>query len=84
MNVIFIGSVYSLIHKIFKDSKEPLFGGSERIIHLRPFSIKTVHTILNDNGIDNVKTLFDYTNLLYIGSIPQHLSGTYEQNNLVT
>lgn len=36
--LIFIGSVYSLMHKIFQNSKEPLFGRADRYIYLKPFS----------------------------------------------
>jgi uncharacterized protein len=48
MNLIFCGSVYSLMTKIFQNSKEPLFGRSTAQIHLKPFNIQTLKEIIND------------------------------------
>ncbi len=59
LNLICIGSVYSLMHKIFEESKEPLFGRADRILFLRPFSIRDMHTILIDYGHKDGQTLFD-------------------------
>ncbi len=59
LNLICIGSVYSLMHKIFEESKEPLFGRADRILFLRPFSIRDMHTILADHGHKDGQTLFD-------------------------
>lgn len=48
MNLLISGSIYSLMHKIFEDKKEPLFSRASRIIHLKPFSISVLKQILSD------------------------------------
>lgn len=48
MNLIVSGSVYSLMQKIFRNSKEPLFGRADNIIKLSPFSTITLKEILHD------------------------------------
>jgi len=71
LNVIFIGSVYSLMHKIFEHSKEPLFGRADRIIKLKPFHISTIRTILQDNHQKKMETCFDY--YLLSGGLPKYI-----------
>ncbi|MFH0926450.1 MAG: ATP-binding protein [bacterium] len=71
LNLILIGSVYSLMYKIFQDVKEPLFGRADRLIYINPFSIKTIKEILNDHGINNLKTIFDY--YIFTGGIPKYI-----------
>ena len=51
LNLIFIGSVYSLIHKIFQNSKEPLFGRADRFLTIKPFTINTTKEILKDFNV---------------------------------
>lgn len=48
MNLIISGSIYSLMHRIFEDSKEPLFSRASRIIHLRAFETDVLKEILGD------------------------------------
>src|SRR5690606_5542277 len=48
INLILCGSIYSLMHKIFEDSKEPLFGRATAKLHVRAFDIPTLKEILND------------------------------------
>ena len=48
INLIVCGSINSLMTKIFKDEKEPLFGRSTHNIHLKPFTPSVVKTILQD------------------------------------
>lgn len=48
INLIVCGSIYSLMTKIFKDDKEPLFGRATHSIHLKPFTPSVVKTILKD------------------------------------
>ncbi len=48
MNLIISGSIYSLMHKIFEDSKEPLFSRANRIINLRMFETSVLKEILGD------------------------------------
>ena len=48
MNLIISGSIYSLMHRIFEDSKEPLFSRANRIINLRAFETSVLKEILGD------------------------------------
>ncbi|MDR1243590.1 MAG: hypothetical protein LBJ79_00135 [Endomicrobium sp.] len=48
INLILCGSIYPLMHKIFENSKEPLFGRATSRVQLLPFSIDTLKNILND------------------------------------
>jgi len=48
MNLLISGSVYSLMHKIFEDNKEPLFSRAGRIINLKPFNVSVLLEILSD------------------------------------
>ena len=49
LNLILCGSIYSLMHKIFEDSKEPLFGRATAKLHVRAFDIPTLKEILSDH-----------------------------------
>lgn len=49
MNLVLSGSIYSLMKKIFEDKKEPLFGRANNKIHLKPFTVKTIKEILQEN-----------------------------------
>lgn len=71
MNVIFIGSIYSLMYKIFQNSKEPLFNRADRILSLGPFSVKTTHSILQDYKINDPCILFDY--YVLTGGMPKYI-----------
>lgn len=71
MQVIFIGSIYSLMHKIFQNSKEPLFGRADRIMYLSPFSPRTIKDILIDNDGYTLKNLFFV--YLITGGIPRYI-----------
>ncbi len=80
MNLIFIGSVYSLMHRIFQNAKEPLFGRADRFLFIRPFMIKDLHVVLRDNGVDDLKTLFDY--YVFTGGIPRYIEILIENSVL--
>ena len=49
INLILCGSIYSLMKKIFENSKEPLFGRATERIQLKVFNVNTLKEILNDN-----------------------------------
>jgi hypothetical protein len=69
MNLIISGSVYSLMHKIFQNSNEPLFGRANNIIKLSGFDIATLKEIMHDYypGYSNDDLLALYT---FSGGIP--------------
>lgn len=71
MQVIFIGSIYSLMHKIFQNSKEPLFGRADRIMYLKPFTPKTIKQILLDNNSYTNENLFIL--FLVTGGVPRYI-----------
>jgi AAA+ ATPase superfamily predicted ATPase len=79
LNLILIGSVYSLMYKIFENSKEPLFGRADKIIRLKSFTIKTLSSILQDNQIDSDQTLFDY--YLLTGGTPKYIDWFLSANS---
>ena len=50
INLILSGSVYSLMKKIFENSKEPLFGRADKKIYLKPFDVDTLKKIIIENN----------------------------------
>lgn len=70
-HVIFIGSVYSLIHKIFENEKEPLFGRADRILRIKPFSLQTIGAILSENELFNARNFFDF--YVFTGGMAKYL-----------
>ena len=70
VHVIFIGSIYSLMIKIFQNSKEPLYGRADRILYIKPFDVRTIKTILEDNKAYTKETLF--YNYLITGGVPRY------------
>lgn len=71
LNLVCIGSVYSLMHRIFEEKKEPLFGRADRILYLKPFPLRTIHEVLGDHGVKGVKALFDC--YVLTGGMPKYL-----------
>jgi hypothetical protein len=71
MLLIAVGSVYSLMHKIFEDKKEPLFGRADRTLKLGPFAIRTLTTLLQDHEISDIQDIFDF--YVLTGSVPKYL-----------
>ena len=48
INIIVCGSVYSLMHKIFENQKEPLFGRATAKMSVKPFAVSVLKEILSD------------------------------------
>ncbi|MDR2191423.1 MAG: ATP-binding protein [Endomicrobium sp.] len=48
INLIFCGSIYSMMKKIFENSKEPLFGRITSKIIVKPFSIGAIKQVIKD------------------------------------
>lgn len=48
INLILCGSIYSMMKRIFENSKEPLFGRATSRMIIKPFDIKTIKEILGD------------------------------------
>ncbi len=70
VHMIFIGSIYSLMTKIFQNSKEPLFGRADNVIYLKAFSPKIIKQILIDNDSYTINNLF--INYLITGGVPRY------------
>ena len=65
MNLIVSGSIYSLMHQIFEDRKEPLFSRAGQMIHLKPFKVEALKEILADHNPsyhpDDLLALYSFT-----------------------
>ena len=48
MNLVLSGSVYTMMNKIFRDAKEPLFGRADNQILLKPFSTAVIKEMMRD------------------------------------
>lgn len=48
VNIVFSGSIYSLMFKIFENAKEPLYGRADKKIILNGFDVKTLKDIYKD------------------------------------
>ncbi len=55
MNLVISGSVYTLMKKIFENSKEPLFGRTNERIYLKPFSVSTLKEVMQDSNPNGFK-----------------------------
>ena len=72
INLILSGSIYSLMKRIFENSKEPLFGRADKKIYLKPFDVGTLKEIISDNNnsYDNFDLLSFY---ILTGGIPKYV-----------
>jgi AAA+ ATPase superfamily predicted ATPase len=65
INLIVSGSVFSMMHKIFENSKEPLFGRATQMIKIRPFETSVLKEILSDHYLsrtpEDLLALFCFT-----------------------
>lgn len=46
INLVVCGSIYSLMSKIFKDKKEPLYGRQTKFLHVKPFTPSVMKEIM--------------------------------------
>ena len=81
MNLIVSGSVYSLMQKIFRNSKEPLFGRADNIIRLSAFSTACLKEIIHDYRPeyknDDLLALYSFT-----GGVPKYVELFCDNNML--
>lgn len=72
MNLIVSGSIYSLMQKIFQNTKEPLFGRADNIIKLSAFDLSTLKEIMHDYRPDYTPDdlLAMYT---FTGGVPKYI-----------
>ena len=73
INLIISGSVFSLMMRIFEDSKEPLFGRANQKILLQPFTTDVIKSIMADYNpnytSEDLLALFAVT-----GGVPWYMS----------
>lgn len=50
IHLVVCGSVHSLMHRLFRDRKEPLYGRQTGFLELKPFDTATVKALLNAYG----------------------------------
>ncbi|MDH6342210.1 AAA+ ATPase superfamily predicted ATPase [Parabacteroides sp. PFB2-12] len=72
VNLIVSGSVYTLMNRIFKEYKEPLYGRADCVMKLSPFSTNAIKDILKDYKSDysNDDLLALYT---FTGGVPKYI-----------
>ena len=72
VNLVFSGSTFTLMEKIFKDEHEPLFGRADLAIELEPFATSVIKDILRD-----FKPQFNNDDLLalycFTGGVPKYI-----------
>lgn len=86
IHIIFIGSIYSMMIRIFQNEKEPLYGRADRILYVKPFKARVIKEILNDNReYDNENLFYNY---LITGGMPRYLeilveSRSFTKNDII-
>jgi AAA+ ATPase superfamily predicted ATPase len=72
VNLILMGSVFSLMHRIFEGYKEPLFGRADNIIRLSGFGTETLKEVMADYRKDftNDELLAFYS---FTGGVPKYV-----------
>lgn len=72
VNLIVSGSVHTLMNKIFRDAKEPLYGRADSIMKLSPFTTSVLKEILADYKPeyekDDLLALYTFT-----GGVPKYI-----------
>ena len=73
MNLVVCGSIYSLMQKIFKDKKEPLYGRNTGELKVKPFRPSVLKQIMADAKPDYSKedllAMFTFT-----GGVPKYVN----------
>lgn len=81
VNLIFMGSVFTLMHQIFEGNKEPLFGRADNIIRLSGFGTETLKEIMHDfrpnYTNDELLALYSFT-----GGVPKYIELLCENSDL--
>lgn len=82
INLIVSGSIYSLMQKIFQNSKEPLFGRADNIIKLSAFNLSTLKEIMHDYRPeytnDDLLALYTFT-----GGVPKYIELFCDNDSLI-
>ena len=72
VNLIVSGSVYTLMNRIFRDAKEPLYGRADSVMKLFPFATSVLKDVLADHkpgyAKDDLLALYTFT-----GGVPKYV-----------
>lgn len=81
INLLLMGSVYSMMHKIFENYHEPLFGRADAMIRLSGFGTETLKEIMHDYRPEYTKDelLAFYT---ITGGVPKYVELLCEETDL--
>lgn len=85
MNLIVGGSIFSLLSKIFKDNKEPLYGRQSRFLNIKPFRTAVIKDIFKTYNPsykpDDLLTLYMLTGGVakYVSSLMDNKSFTSKE-----
>ncbi len=81
VNLLLMGSVYSMMHKIFENYHEPLFGRADAMIRLSGFGTETMKEIMRDfrPSYTNDELLLLYT---ITGGVPKYIELLCEDTDL--
>lgn len=71
LHLIVSGSVYSLMHRLFMDYHQPLYGRADLVLNLKAFPIQTLHEILSEEAEYNAENLLAC--YILTGGIPRYL-----------
>ena len=81
MNLVVCGSIYSLMQKIFKDKKEPLYGRNTGELKVKPFRPSVLKQIMADAKPDYSKedllAMFTFT-----GGVPKYVNQLVDAGGL--
>lgn len=87
VNLLVSGSVNTLMHRIFMDYKEPLYGRCDTIMRLKPFSTAVMRQIISDfspkHTADDLLALYCIT-----GGVPKYVEllmdrGAYTASDMI-
>lgn len=72
VNLVVSGSVYTLMHRIFKDAREPLYGRADRSLKIMPFTTDVLKEVIADFNprYTNEDLLALYT---FTGGVPKYV-----------
>lgn len=81
VNLLLMGSVYSMMHKIFESYHEPLFGRVDNMLRLSGFATETIKEIMHDYRpqFTNDELLAFYT---ITGGVPKYIELLCEDTDL--
>lgn len=81
MNLVLSGSVFTLMKKIFENSREPLFGRANERLHVKPFSVNILKQILEENfpTYTSEDLLAFY---IFTGGVPKYVEAFVDRQRL--